>query len=140
MPGRADFVLGAMVSDTSATYEVTIGPPGRDGVVVYVFDVVASSLAELCERTVTSQDLLFAPVLTNKMGWRKNAFIPIERNDAVDLLPEGHCFENDVTMRFHDETGELVEPDRFRWVSKSGTTAYEAIIDQASEAIARTSD
>ncbi len=126
-PLDGPYLFGRVV-DTDAN------PLGVGGaVLIYIYRV--RSAAKMPVPVLLRDQLLVAPMMTNRVPWTKGYFEHVESRPlfAGDRLDQ-HCFKDDVRGGFRDERGNrLVAP--VAPVGDWGLQSYRTLDDEVSEAL-----
>jgi hypothetical protein len=123
------YMFGRVIST-----EARIGPM-KGVILLYFYDRRFWSKEAPQRESLSPQELLVPPMLTNRLGWSKGVFETVAHweLEADEILPV-HCFWSYSRRRYYDERGrELPEPTEP--VGEYGLHSFRTIDDAISDAL-----
>lgn len=102
LPPDKLFLYGRVIST-----EAKVGPM-NNCMLIYIYSIRSSSKLPVPE--LDPQKLLIAPILTNKLPWRRGYFEALLHRELEesDYLSQ-HCFKSLSTGRYYDEFGKELD-------------------------------
>jgi len=127
LPPDKLFLYGCVIST-----EARVGPM-KECVLIYVYSVRSSVKLPIPE--LSPHKLLMAPILTNKLPWRRGYFETLLHKELAESDQLGqHCFRSLFNGKYYDEFGNkldgLIEPVGIRALH-----SFRTIDDDISKAI-----
>jgi Immunity protein 26 len=126
LPPDGLFLFGRVI-DTSAE----VGPI-KDCVLIYLYSVRSQDKSVAPE--LTREQLLFSPIMTNRLPWSRGYFERIENRPLtpLDRLPQ-HCFKDSRGWYFDEHSNRL--PGPIEPVGIRGLHSFRTIDDEISKAL-----
>ncbi len=102
-----------------------------DSTLIHIYNIETNNYETIPSLSIN--DLLVPPLITNAMAWRKGFFYTVANSpiESGDRLPQ-YCFEDVVFKKFVDENGNTI-PHRVEPCGYDGLESYRTIDDVLSE-------
>lgn len=123
------FLFGRVIN-TDASAFLQMG----GALLLYFYRHISATMDMPNRSLLTPDQLLFAPVMTNRQAWFKGYFLTLANVplEAGDTLPT-HCFHW-INGKYHDENG-LELPERVEPCGEKGLHSFRTIDDLVSETL-----